>query len=82
MTRSSKQVNSYSKGSGQVFIVEKVINKKVENGKIYYLLKWKHYPDSANTWEPVENLNCHDLVLEYEQAQHHMPGSIFGNSNL
>merc|ERR1711994_254070 len=45
-----------------------IINKRVWKGKIEYLVKWKGWdnPDD-NTWEPVANLECKELMEEYER---------------
>ena len=39
--------------------------------RMEYLVKWKNYPPSENTWEPEENLvNCDILREEYFQKIH------------
>ena len=50
------------------YIVEKILDKRYDlNGKVYYLIKWKEYDSSNNTWEPVENIFCNDLIEEFEK---------------
>jgi chromobox protein 1 len=46
--------------------VKTILNKRIQHGKVEYLLKWKGFDDSENSWEPVENLDCEDLIKNYE----------------
>lgn len=52
----------------QFFDVEKILDKRVRNGKAEYLVKWKGYSKSESTWEPIQNLtSVLMLVDEHER---------------
>lgn len=49
--------------------VEAIVADRTRRGKKQYLLKWKGYPDSENTWEDEESLCCPELLYEYLQTK-------------
>ncbi|XP_077559638.1 chromobox protein homolog 1-like [Haemaphysalis longicornis] len=49
------------------YVVERILDKRVRNGRAQYLLKWSGYPCSECTWEPEENLDCPDLMKKFEK---------------
>lgn len=49
------------------YSVEKILDKRTKGGKTEYLIKWEGYPDSENTWEPDENLDCPDIISAFEE---------------
>ncbi|XP_035450340.1 histone-lysine N-methyltransferase Su(var)3-9 isoform X1 [Spodoptera frugiperda] len=50
----------------QEYIIEKILDFKYESGKEYFHIKWKGWPDSENTWEPIEHLdNCPGVLREF-----------------
>ena len=50
------------------FEVEQILDmKQMGRGrKTHYLVKWKGYPTSDNSWEPEKNLNTDELIAEFK----------------
>jgi len=50
------------------FEVEKILNKRIVQGKEKFLVQWKGYTAEGDTWESRENLeNAKELVEEFER---------------
>ena len=52
-----------SEDSKTEYEVEKILKRKIKNGKPFYLIKWKNYDNSFNSWEPEINLEHSKKVL-------------------
>lgn len=58
-----------SKVEEAYFEIERILDKKIINGLIYYKVKWKNYSISESTWEPVSNFKGNmDIVHQFEVA--------------
>jgi hypothetical protein len=51
------------------FDVERIVQHKKDGSKNLFLVKWKGFPESANTWEPFSNLN----ELAKQEARKYLP---------
>ncbi|KAG7990710.1 hypothetical protein I3843_02G038000 [Carya illinoinensis] len=49
--------------------IESIRRKRVRKGQPQYLIKWRGWPEAANTWEPLENLqSCSDVIYSFEES--------------
>lgn len=62
-------LNDVEPNNNNEFEVENILNKRVNHGRVEYLLKWKNYDNSHNCWIPSVKLNCDKLVNNFEQSQ-------------
>ena len=47
--------------------VETILEKGMKNGEKHYLVKWKGWDrPEDNPWEPLNSLDCKELVEDYE----------------
>ncbi|KAJ6834663.1 putative chromo domain-containing protein LHP1 [Iris pallida] len=54
-----------------LYEIEELRKKRVRKGQIQYLIKWRGWPESSNTWEPYDSLHstCADVIEAFEQQQ-------------
>ncbi|XP_074133546.1 histone-lysine N-methyltransferase SUV39H1 isoform X3 [Sminthopsis crassicaudata] len=50
-----------------IFEVDYLCNYRKIDDKEYYLVKWKGYPKSENTWEPRWNLRCAATLKQFHR---------------
>jgi hypothetical protein len=61
-----KYRNSFNSGN-DYYDVEKIITRKYNGSKKYYLIKWEGYPLKDCTWEPASNLdNIPEMVEDFD----------------
>src|SRR6266403_1469975 len=50
--------------------VEQIVAHRVfrRSKRLQYLIKWKGYPESDNSWEPADQVHAPDLVKHYHSA--------------
>jgi len=65
MSSSSSSSDSSKLGPDE-FVVERIIDKRFSKklGKDEYYVKWWDYPDSENTWEPIESFTNNVGMLD------------------
>src|SRR6266478_3976142 len=44
--------------------------------RLQYLIKWKGYPESDNTWEPADQVHAPELIKHYQSARTHQSSAV------
>ena len=69
--KTSTNIINSQKDDNKFLVVEKILDKKIDNFKIKYLVKWLDYKLEESTWEPLENLSqVIHLINSYENTNH------------
>ncbi|KAM5179841.1 M-phase phosphoprotein 8 [Mantella aurantiaca] len=63
-------VESEQDDEEDVFEVESIVDSKIEEGQVFYQVRWKGYDSSGDTWEPEAHLDdCKEVLLEFRRKQ-------------
>jgi len=64
-----------SESEGELFEVESILGKRTRHGKVEYLIRWKGFGPSEDSWEPVKNLQgCQQLIKDFTKTRSPSPG--------
>ena len=47
------------------WIIEEVLDSKMMNQKLCYLVKWEGFGMELNSWEPWDNIHAPELVMDF-----------------
>ncbi|CAD8046178.1 unnamed protein product [Paramecium primaurelia] len=55
--------------NSELYDIQYIFGSQILNNKMQYCVKWKNYPKSQRTWEPIENLGVHNIssVRRYQR---------------
>lgn len=61
-------VEADAEADAEEFEVEDIVNHKTVKGKTSFLIRWKNYDASGDTWEPEVSLSCPEIIQRYKEA--------------
>jgi len=64
----------YVKDNQEYFEIEDILDSKCMGRHLQYVVKWKGFPDSENSWEPLANIPAHGLIREFHRRNPGKPG--------
>lgn len=66
LKREEAKLEAMKKSNGE-FEVESIVDSKIVKGKTKYLVRWKNYDQSDDTWQAEETLNCPELIRAFKK---------------
>lgn len=68
ITKNEELINSSIQGSSNdenVYEVEKLLSDKIMRKKQHFLVRWKGFDETHDSWVQKENLNCPKILQKY-----------------
>ena len=65
----NEKKDSLETGEDNMFEVDGIRNHRTQRGRREFLIKWKDYKETNNTWEPKNNLSPELVGTYFEQRQ-------------
>lgn len=63
----SEEEEDDDEDDGKEYEVAKILDSRTKKGKREFLVHWKGWSSRFDNWEPEENLNCDDLIAQYDK---------------
>lgn len=62
-----RTIEKHSENTEDIYYVEKIMDYRWcwESNQGLYFVKWIGYPESQNTWEPLEHLECSEKLKDF-----------------
>ena len=51
----------------KTWVVEEILDSRMINQKLRYLVKWDRFRIEHNSWEPWDNIHAPDLISEFHR---------------
>jgi len=51
-------------------VVEEILDSRMVNQKLQYLVRWEGFGVEHNSWEPWDNVHAPELVVDFYQRHH------------
>ena len=58
------------------FIVEEILDSRVINQKLHYLIKWEGYGIEHNSWEPADDVHAPECIMDFHRRHPGAPQHI------
>ncbi|CDW56313.1 Chromo and Chromo shadow domain containing protei n [Trichuris trichiura] len=65
----AKGVGSQSKSAQPALEAIKILQRRIENGRVEYQVKWKNHPFGLPTWEPADSVKNLNLIADFEASR-------------
>ncbi|KAG4071257.1 hypothetical protein HA402_003961 [Bradysia odoriphaga] len=64
-TSTANDENDDEANGDEEYEVEDIVDHKIVRGKTSFLIRWKNYDASGDTWEPESSLSCPEIIARY-----------------
>lgn len=71
--RSDLKVLGEEDEESQEYFIEEILSKRIRKGSVEYFVKWEGLADVENSWEKAQDIECSELVQDFESEARKNP---------